>query len=121
MGACFLVVSIHGIIGPFDCKQALYFEWRGKSSARERASERLACDQALHLGDIVKSTRARGTREETRLRAPAPSRLRRSLARSRAARFARPNRRACSQASERRVTSRTQMESLLTGYVAQGS
>ena len=40
MGACFLVVSIHGIIGPFDCKQALHFEWRGKSSARERARER---------------------------------------------------------------------------------
>ena len=53
----------------------------------------LACEQALHLGDIVKSTRARTTREETRL-----SRLRRSLARSRAARFACPNRRACSQA-----------------------
>ena len=60
MGACFLVVSIHGIIGPFDCKKAFYFEWRGKSSARERASER-------------------------------------------------------------RVASRTQMESLLTGYVAQSS
>ena len=29
---------------------------------------RVACQQALHLGDIVKSTRARGTREETRLR-----------------------------------------------------
>ena len=28
----------------------------------------VACEQALHLGDIVKSTRARGTREETRLR-----------------------------------------------------
>ena len=27
----------------------------------------LACEQALHLEDIVKSTRARGTREETRL------------------------------------------------------
>ena len=25
----------------------------------------IACEQALHLGDIVKSTRARGTREET--------------------------------------------------------
>ena len=32
----------------------------------------LACEQALHLGDIVKSTRARGTREETRLRGAAP-------------------------------------------------
>ena len=47
----------------------------------------LACEQALHLGDIAKSTRASGTREETRL-------LRRSLARSRASCFARPNRRA---------------------------
>ena len=28
----------------------------------------VACEQALHLGDIVKSTRARGKREETRLR-----------------------------------------------------
>ena len=55
----------------------------------------LACEQALHLGDIVKSTRARGTREETD-----PSRLRSSLARSRAACFARPNRRACSQANK---------------------
>ena len=27
----------------------------------------VACEQALHLGDIVKSRRARGTREETRL------------------------------------------------------
>ena len=33
----------------------------------------------------------------------APSRLRRSLARSRAARFARPNRRACSQATREEV------------------
>ena len=32
----------------------------------------IACEQALHLGDIVKSTRARGTREETRLRGAAP-------------------------------------------------
>ena len=37
----------------------------------------VACEQALHLGDIVKSGRARGTREET----PRPSQLRRSLAR----------------------------------------
>ena len=49
----------------------------------------VACEQALHLGDIVKSGRTRGTREET----PRPSQLRRSLARSRAFRFARPNRR----------------------------
>ena len=34
---------------------------------------------------------------------PGPSRLRRSLARSRAARFARPNRRACSQATQKLV------------------
>ena len=32
----------------------------------------VACEQALHLGDIVKSTRARGTREETRLRSRSP-------------------------------------------------
>ena len=31
--------------------------------------QQVACEQALHLGDIVKSTRARGTREETRLAA----------------------------------------------------
>ena len=54
----------------------------------------LACEQALHLGDIVKSTRARGDATA----GAGPSRFRRSLARSRAARFARPNRRACSQA-----------------------
>ena len=33
-----------------------------------KRSDNLACEQALHLGDIVKSTRARGTRDETRLR-----------------------------------------------------
>ena len=49
----------------------------------------LACEQALHLGDIVKSTRARGMQEETPLVAS-------PLAR--AARFARPNMGACSQA-----------------------
>ena len=30
--------------------------------------EGLACEQALHLGDILKSRRARGTREETQKR-----------------------------------------------------
>ena len=49
----------------------------------------LACEQALHLGDIVKSTRARGMREETPFMAS-------PLAR--AARFAHPNMGACSQA-----------------------
>ena len=87
-----------------------------------------ACEHALHLRNIVKSRRARGTREETRKRRAGewlsdcrelllnkknsrsllsnfrrrrklcPSRLRRSLARSLAVRFTRPNRRACSQA-----------------------
>ena len=53
------------------------------------------------FGDIVKSRRASGTREETRKRrAGASSRLWRSPARSRAACFARPNRRACSQTTE---------------------
>ena len=54
----------------------------------------IACEQALHLGDIVKSGRARG---DAKARG-GPTRLRRSLTRSRAARFTRPNRRACSQA-----------------------
>ena len=50
---------------------------------------KFACEQALHLGDIVKSELARGTREETRKRGAG----RRELARSRAAR---PNKTACS-------------------------
>ena len=55
----------------------------------------IACEQALYLGDIVKSGRARGTRKETRRRGTVeknesgPARLRRSLARSRVAPFAR--------------------------------
>ena len=53
------------------------------------------------FGDILKSRRASGTLEETRKRrAGASSRLWRSLARSRAACFARLNRRACSQTTE---------------------
>ena len=59
----------------------------------------IACEQALHLGDIVKSRRARGTRARRDAKVgDCPTRLRRSLTRSRAARFTRPNRRACSQA-----------------------
>ena len=57
-------------------------------------AESLACVQALHLGDIVKSTRTNGTGEEMRERGKGE--------RS-AARFARPNRRACSQATESQV------------------
>ena len=53
----------------------------------------LACEQALHLGNIVKSRRVRGTREETRKQEVAASLL------ARAARFFRPNMRACSQAT----------------------
>ena len=80
------------------------------SSARGFAGVFLACEQALCLAGIVKSGRTRGTREETRRqgrgreRPLGPSRLRRSLMRSRAARFARPNRRACSQATVLRDT-----------------
>ena len=51
----------------------------------------LACEQALLFGRAK-----RVSRERTRL---CPSRLRRSLGRSRETRFARPNRRACSQAT----------------------
>ena len=50
---------------------------------------RLACKQALHLGDMVKSRRARVAREETRKRGGGG--FRRPLARFRTARFARPN------------------------------
>ena len=50
---------------------------------------RLAFKQALHLGDMVKSRRARSAREETRKRGGGG--FRRSLARFRADRFARPN------------------------------
>ena len=57
------------------------------TSARDH--HKLACEQALHLGD--KSRHARGDAKAPRLRC--------SLARSRAALFARPNRRACSQAN----------------------
>ena len=52
---------------------------------------KLACEQALHLGDIVKSRHARGDAKAPRLRC--------SLASAGAALFARPNRRACSQAN----------------------
>ena len=55
------------------------------------------------FGDIVKSGRARGTREETR-RWGLGKRVCRSLARSRAACFARANRRACSQAMTNSLT-----------------
>ena len=80
------------------------------SSARDFAAVFLACEQALYLAGIVKSGRARGTREETRRqgrgreRPLGPSRLRHSLVRSPAARFARPNRRACSQVTVLRDT-----------------
>ena len=56
--------------------------------------ESLACVQALHLADIVKNTRANGTREEMRQR---------GTGERSAAGFARPNRRACSQATESQV------------------
>ena len=52
----------------------------------------LACEQALHLGNIVKSRRKKGTREKTRKQAGAASLL------ARAARLSRPNMRAGSQA-----------------------
>ena len=41
----------------------------------------VACEKALHLGDIVKITGARGTREETRLRLLAASPLARAFSR----------------------------------------
>ena len=64
----------------------------------KKLSTLISCEQALHLGDKVKTGRARGTREETRKRGVGvvggcP----------RAALFVRPNRRACSQASTLRT------------------
>ena len=59
------------------------------TSARDHY--KLTCEQALHLGDIVKSRHARGDAKAPRLRC--------SLASAGAALFARPNRRACSQAN----------------------
>ena len=52
----------------------------------------LACEQALPLGDIVKSRRTRGTREETRKRGTGGRYLAASPL-ALATRFARPNRR----------------------------
>ena len=74
----------------------------GRNRSDQWPVKNLACEQALHLGNIVKSTRARGTREETRLRggvlSPAPRGFAaRSRVRSPKLRFAR-------------------LESLLAGY-----
>ena len=55
---------------PFSCSAARAFR-----KARSQTIRFLAWEQALHLGDIVKSTRARGTREETRQRGAARSRV----------------------------------------------
>ena len=52
----------------------------------------LACEQTLLFGQATRAPRERASK------GPCPSRLRRSLARSRETRFTRPNRRACSQA-----------------------
>ena len=64
--------------------------------------EQIACEEALHLWDMVKSRRARGDAKAGGggKTFPRPLAASRSLARSRAARLARPNRRACSQAQE---------------------
>ena len=47
-------------------KKSLCFPPVARVFAPLSATCSLACEQALHLGDIVKSTRPRGTREETR-------------------------------------------------------
>ena len=61
---------------------------------------------------IVKSRRARGTREETRKRPGGGGGLCRSFVRSSAACFARPNRRACSQANPSASVVTADMKSL---------
>ena len=55
----------------------------------------VACEQALLFGQAKRAPRERASEGPF----AGPSWLRRSLARSRAARFARPNRRACSLAT----------------------
>ena len=85
---------------------------RAQSVKCSKPSWKPACEQALHLG-ISWKVHARVARE--RRRDKGPSRLRRSLARSRAAHFARPNRRACSQASWKRGSFRAAPHLLLAG------
>ena len=65
----------------------------------KKLSTLIACEQALHLGDKLKTRRARGTREETRKRGMGVG----WGGCPRAARFVCPNRRACSQASTLRT------------------
>ena len=100
------------------CSHTLYFLFRDRRAlacSRLQDSrvqiEKIVCCwkgfRVIYSLRVVKSTRTRGSREETGLRRAGsrkgpfagPSRLRRSLALSHAARFARPNRRACSQAT----------------------
>ena len=65
----------------------LVLDYWTQLSRRTRDTGSLACEQPLHLGDIVKSIRVRSMQEETRKQG------------SCAADFARPNRRACVQAT----------------------
>ena len=65
-----------------------------------RKSATLACEQALLFGRGKRASRERASEGPFLC----PSRLRRSLARSRETRFTRPNRRACSQATATRAT-----------------
>ena len=71
---------------------------RHKISGIEIFKPKKSCEQALHLGDTLKSRRARGTREETLKRGAGEKKH--SLPRSLAARFARPNERAYPQAKK---------------------
>ena len=85
-GSAILILIVRALVVMFCC------------CLGKKLSTLISCEQALHLGDKVKTGRARGTREETRKRGVGvvggcP----------RAALFVRPNRRACSQASTLRT------------------
>ena len=87
-GSAILILIVRALVVMFCC------------CLGKKLSTLISCEQALHLGDKVKTGRARGTREETRKRGVG---LGGGLGCPRAARFVCPNRRACSQASTLRT------------------
>ena len=87
-GSAILILIVRALVVMFCC------------CLGKKLSTLISCEQALHLGDKVKTGRARGTREETRKRGVGVGG---GWGCPRAARFVCPNRRACSQASTLRT------------------
>ena len=56
------IALLHWFVLLYGLKTLIFLE---EQSVQLATSKLLACEQALHLWDIVKSRRARGTREET--------------------------------------------------------